>query len=236
MTEPVIILGMHRSGTSCLSGCLAEHGLALDAAQSESRYDHGALFENAAFRRINEAVMTYNGVNWRSPRADLSWPACQRERRDTLIATFDGIPHWGFKDPRTLFTLEGWLEAAPGARLVGALRHPLAVARSLHARNKFELAKGLELWRRYNERLLALHDRFDFPIMNYDWPQPLYEERFRRLTRRLGLPAGGKLTVLDPGLRHHQAGSDAIDPALDKLHAELSHRANQSLGYSGAPA
>jgi len=43
---------------------------------------------------------------------------------------------WGFKDPRTLLTLDGWLEALPEVSLAATFRHPLSVAGSLQERKQ----------------------------------------------------------------------------------------------------
>ena len=88
--------------------------------------------------------------------------------RDQFIEAHRQMTPWGFKDPRTVFTIEGWLEAVPDLRLVGTFRHPVPVARSLQRRGGRELGGWIDLWYLYNERLLKLRDRHSFDLVNFD--------------------------------------------------------------------
>lgn len=51
---------------------------------------------------------------------------------------------WGWKDPRTLFTLPLWLDLFPGARLVYIVRNGVDVASSLRVREKRELERRIK--------------------------------------------------------------------------------------------
>ena len=46
MNEGVIILGMHRSGTSCLTGCLKEYGLHLGDVSESNKHNKKGNQEN----------------------------------------------------------------------------------------------------------------------------------------------------------------------------------------------
>lgn len=180
LPPPVIVLGMHRSGTSVLAELLQACGLFIGR-----RYDHH--FETPFFQRLNMACLESAGATWFRPEPYLerhdSDPEfvrqCQSllERRvNTLFARkFLGWRHalgvqeprvsaWGWKDPRTCLTLDLWLPLFPGARLLHVVRHPLDVAISLerreHQRRKegrtpveesLDLDHGLRLWETYVE-------------------------------------------------------------------------------------
>ena len=88
------------------------------------------------------------------PPEQVTWQPVHNALPDAVIASHATDRFWGFKDPRTLFCLEGWLDVLPQLQMVAIVRHPEAVARSLQARNGMPLADGLELWRLYNSRLL----------------------------------------------------------------------------------
>ena len=117
------------------------------------------------------------------------------------------------RTPRTTLTLEGWLDALPHLEMVGTVRHPLAVARSLRGRPRGpELPEGLRLWTAYNARLWKWYCRRGFPIVSFDASADQLAAALREVTRRLDLP-GESLEAapfFDPELRHQ------IDPAEDE--------------------
>ena len=136
---------------------------------------------------------------------------------------------WGFKDPRTLFTIEGWQAAGTGLRPVGVFRHPGAVAESLTARDGLTIDEGLDLWQRYNERLLHLHRRRPFPLLCFDEGADSWRGTLRWLTEELDLHTTRAVTeAFDDGLRHHQRGDDEMLPAaVGRTYEALLARAHR---------
>jgi hypothetical protein len=224
---PLLILGMHRSGTSCLTGQLEEAGVWLGEVRRSSVHNAKGNRENPEIMNLNEAVLGDNGGAWDSPPAGpVQWSAPRLAERDRILAGYPADRVWGFKDPRTLFTLEGWRAALPGARLVGTVRHPLAVARSLNARSGMPLEDGLALWTRYNRRLLDIAEREDVPILSFDAPAPRYAAATMALIESLGIARSAAAPdFFAENLRHHCASDDIPLPAATAaLHAALQAR------------
>ena len=145
-----------------------------------------------------------------------------------MLATADGAP-WGFKDPRTLLTLPFWREALGDARLVGTFRHPARVARSLVSRDpSMPFDAALDLWLAYNRRLLALHARAPFPLLDFDTTPDAYVAAVDQLARGLGLSAarGDGDEFFEAGLRT-DAMPDGREVPADHaaLHAALQSAA-----------
>jgi hypothetical protein len=222
---------MHRSGTSCLAGTLEEAGVFLGDVFRKNRHNAKGNRENQRIIQLHDSMLAEHGGSWHAPPTETTWSAWHRQQRDEIIASYRDAPQWGFKDPRTLFTLDGWLEALPRLRLVGIVRNPLAVAESLRARNGFPLEHGLALWTRYNERLLTYQARLEFPLLSFDreddelrrvLAQALDELALRRqpprhatvsaVMRRIRPERGAasSLTFFDPELRHQREPSDAV--------------------------
>ena len=192
--KPVIILGMHRSGTSCLAGSLEQAGLYLGQVNTKARYNPKGNRENRDIMDLNDRVLSSAGGSWDNPPSSTAqWSADQIATQSAIIATYPTNKIWGFKEPRTLLTLEGWLDALPDARLVGTFRHPMAVAQSLCSRNKFPIEQGIGLWKAYNERLLQISQRRKISMMCFDWAPQHYSRALSNLSVRLDLtppPAG----------------------------------------------
>jgi hypothetical protein len=137
---PVLVVGMHNSGTTLLARILDRGGLFLGG--------DGAHGENRFFRdEVNEGLVLGTGDRWSrlpipSPEEVLSHVDAAR----ALVATrwleryrdlgYDGHSPWGFKDPRTCITLPLWLVLFPRAKVLHIARNPDDVAASLCRRRK----------------------------------------------------------------------------------------------------
>ncbi len=226
MSDVIAILGMHRSGTSSLTGLLEQAGVCLGTVATKSTWNAKGNRENRKIMDLHEELLRANGGGWDAPPPTVSWPARARAARDAIIRDYQGVPLWGFKDPRTVLVLEGWLEALPRLRLVGVFRHPLLVAESLQRRDGFSIEKGVRLWHVYNEALLAHHRRRAFPILSFD--VDAFTESFKRLTRLLRLPerSEGGWDFFDPGLRHQAPGIEMpLGDDTRRLYAALNELA-----------
>jgi hypothetical protein len=156
--QPVILLGMHRSGTAMIARLLDELGL---FQGSELQEDH----ESVWFLDINDLLLKRVNASWDHPgpiieflrnadafdltrrclEDDLSSSRSRQflglrwSQRSKSLLTYD--QPWGWKDPRTLFTLPLWLDLFPGAKLVCIIRNGVDVASSLRVRETRELER-----------------------------------------------------------------------------------------------
>jgi hypothetical protein len=163
--DPVIFIGMHRSGTSMLGRLLEEFGMFFGARKDEN---NEALF----FQDLNEWLLTQCGARWDAPAAfsEYFWrddevvrltelyirnllasPRCiqylgVRRFASGGIGRLD-IP-WGWKDPRNTFTLPIWLRIFPNAKVVSIERNGVDVAQSLRAREIKILEDGPRFYRK----------------------------------------------------------------------------------------
>jgi hypothetical protein len=215
---------MHRSGTSCLAGSLQELGLVLGDVITVAPHNAKGNRESKRIMDLHDDVLRESGGAWDRPpeQMALTWSAEHRVRRDAFIREFDEVPCWGFKDPRTLLTLDGWTEVLRNPLFVGTFRHPDAVARSLVKRNGRDRQRWLSLWRQYNERLVELRERIVFPIVSFDVPEDDYRASVARIGRTLGLPSIEAPRFFESALRHHTSDESASLPAeLASLYARL---------------
>ncbi len=127
----ICVLGMHRSGTSCLAGCLQEAGLELGDVVERAPHNPKGNRENLAIRSLNDDVLAYSNGAWDQPPENLRWTRGHRRRRDEIISGYAEFSPWGFKDPRTVLTLPFCGEVLPHLLFAGTFRHPMAVAGSL---------------------------------------------------------------------------------------------------------
>jgi hypothetical protein len=212
----VVILGMHRSGTSWLAGSLQERGLELGDVSLSNRHNARGNRENRTLMRLHEGVLTDSGGSWRAPPAELRWSAERRAALREFLADMNSRHgFWGAKDPRSLLLLQAWREEAPqGLMLIGIFRHPAAVHRSLAARDgSVTVEESARLWTHYNQRLLDEYERAPFPLLRFDVAESEREAALDAVCRTLGLAAAaGERAFFDAQLVHHTE-SDAV-PAV----------------------
>jgi hypothetical protein len=209
--QTIIILGMHRSGTSCLTGCLQQMGLNLRAVSNFNEYNLKGNKEDDSIAILNEKILNYNGGSWRNPPVKMNWTKEHEEIRDTILENYAQLPSpTGFKDPRMLFTLPFWLNKIANYDFIGTFRHPVHVAQSLYARKniRVEIADGYKLWNVYNQNLIRLQKTYGFNLMNFDLSPKDYLKQLLSTTKKLNLEQQTKsLNFFDNSLRNQQSAS-----------------------------
>lgn len=219
----ICVLGMHRSGTSALIGSLEQAGVNLGDVSRKNPYNRKGNREHPKFMELHDDILHSNGASWDRPPTNVAWNERQRAQRDKLILERGACSCWGFKDPRTLLLLEGWLEAIPHLEFIGTVRHPLSVADSLARRNRLEVKESLELWSVYNQRLLEYHRARHFPLLNFDAPAAEYRRKLLESLHRLRLqPVAHSLNFFEDDLRTSSMSAQTPMPAsVAALYASL---------------
>lgn len=118
-TRPVLVVGMHRSGTSAITRCLGLMGL--DFAKlgqgdfmPRSKEQPRGYWELQQVERFNNAVLKAHGYSWDKPPAP-GWipqnPGDVDELAGIIGRIFPRGSSWVCKDPRFCFLLPLWREA-----------------------------------------------------------------------------------------------------------------------------
>ncbi|MBI2963537.1 MAG: hypothetical protein HYY35_07265 [Deltaproteobacteria bacterium] len=242
----VVVLGMHRSGTSAVTRAVNLLGAALGDVRDRMppREDNPSGFwESASLTALNDELLEALDAQWSAPvspralREGLARLSCFRERAGEALRAVFPAPRSVWKDPRLSITLPFWLPLLePAPVFILTHRNPLEIAASLAVRNGFSKALSLALWERYVRSALEhVQGRAAFVVRFTD----LLEDRARCLAElrsflvRHDAAAGLDASVeesagdIDPRLRHHvrAAASFANDhdasPEQKDLHGVL---------------
>ena len=202
---------MHRSGTSLLAGSLEAAGLSLGEVNNAAPFNRKGNKENESIRDLNDALLAASGAAWnRPPGRQAPWSRDDEERARSLVGPYLAAKRpWGFKDPRTVWTVEGWLRLLPHARPVGVFRHPSLVVQSLMARSgdlAIDADHALRLWCAYNAELLRLQGEHGFPMLHFGTEEAFRDTFVVPLTafaRSIGL-TGSAACFFDAALLHQR--------------------------------
>ena len=229
----VVVLGMHRSGTSAIARVLSLLGLSLPRTPMgpSPGNELGHWGESERIRSVHNELLASAGSAWddvlpfphswqHSPLAD--------EYRSRMVevveAEYPGPAPFVLKDPRICRLVGFWISVLDqvGVRpaFVLPLRNPLEAAASLARRDGFTDSKGLLLWLRHV--LDAERDTREQPraFVTYDDVMRDWRSSAREISERIELswPRAGPRAAaeierfLSADQRHH-------DVSLDELNA-----------------
>lgn len=226
----LLVLGMHRSGTSALTRVASLLGadLPTDLMPPTPGNNDAGFWESLDVYNINDEILQSGGSRWDDWRPfNPAWfqsparPAFEVRAQRILEQVFAQSPFFVFKDPRICRLLPFWLDLLAQSNVtvkcVLPVRNPFEVAASLRQRDGFTPAKSFFLWLRHVldaelgsrglRRSFAAYDA----LMN-DW---------RRVVGRLS-------SDLDLAWPRYSASAEVeIDDFLDARHRH--HAANDAL-------
>lgn len=151
-TAPIVIIGMHRSGTTILTRILEDSGVYFGNIKDTNS-------ESFFFQRLNNWIMRQSGTNWDSAEMETNLDSekdieiikelagqLRNIRRIEFLGWANLFKYtdireidfnWGWKDPRNTFTFSFWNHLFPDAKIIHIYRNPIDVAESLKTREKY---------------------------------------------------------------------------------------------------
>jgi hypothetical protein len=231
--RPIVVIGMHRSGTSLVARILAAAGVQMGA-------DRNTHDESDFFRELNKKIFRAAHADWDWPlatvpaledkalcdnlAAHLSERCASKDARAYLGRRFGKADlgaqpgRWGWKDPRNTCTLPLWLRVFPDAQVVAAS----LVARERKRVGRLENAirssrclgpeRAFELWAEYVERSLDV--TAELP------PARVRDVRYERLVAKPYDAVRELLGFLELGL--DEAGVAALIGMIDPQRAQAA--------------
>ncbi|KZR84311.1 glycosyltransferase [Synechococcus sp. MIT S9504] len=178
----ILVVGMHRSGTSLLGSILEALGVALPGPLIPAdTHNPAGYFERSDIRALQEELLIDLQRWWPSEQGTLAlpqdWLTTPRAQRAAIclkrLLTVDLQQQrgpWAIKDPRSSLLLPLWRLVAAELnlplRLLLAFRHPAEVVTSLVNRDaaatEMTSARAQALWIRHQQQLLV--DAGDLPL------------------------------------------------------------------------
>ncbi len=234
-TRIVVVLGMHRSGTSAMTRGLHVLGVELGRRLLPPLADNTKGFwEDADINTFDTELLHFLGHDWHTLA-----PITRSELERQEIAAFklraaallrrklQGVSVFGLKDPRIARILPFWQEvfAHVGVDVgyVIAVRHPLSVAGSLKKRDEFDFEKSSYLWLAHVVPSMLDSEGSPRVVVDYDLLMAQPEKELGRVAAALSLPFDASAPALREyvqefladELRHTQFHMDDLKWAPD---------------------
>lgn len=166
----LIVLGMHRSGTSVLARLLNMMGAYFGPegiSTGANKENPKGFWERRDVRNLNDFVLKSIDCDWNKvsefsiKRLSESVLEGFRTRASSIVLELDSHRPWMMKEPRFCLLVELWKQHLEIPVFIHIHRNPLEVAQSLQKRNGIPLHAGIALWEKYN--LSALKASQDMP-------------------------------------------------------------------------
>lgn len=225
--KAVVVLGMHRSGTSALAGLLTRLGCDGPATPlGPSANNPIGHFESQPLYLLQDELLASAGSSWvdYQPFPD-SWMTSPKgdefrgRLRDLLEAEYGNSGFFVVKDPRNCRMVPLWREVLAGLQIqplfVHTHRNPLEVAGSLQERNGLDLEYGCLVWLRHILDAEAgsrgqIRSFTSYDQLLEDWPTEV-----EKIASDLGISwpryTGSQVAQLNamiaPELKHNSAGN-----------------------------
>jgi GT2 family glycosyltransferase len=234
----VVVLGMHRSGTSLVTRGLQALGVDLGTKlmpPSEGNNDKG-FWEDLDIHDLNEELLHHFKISWDSVRSvqDSLFSSedmdCFIDRAASILSDKTGDTSlFGFKDPRLCVLMPFWLQVFQKLNVklsyVIAYRDPWNVATSLEQRDGFDVQKGYYLWLVHMTKAVSYCDLENTVIVDYDRLLAEPSSQIRRLAAALSLKikdSGNGIRAfseqfIDSSLRRNCLTLDEVDSIPDHI-------------------
>lgn len=239
----LIVLGMHRSGTSALTGAVGLCGawLGEDVELTAANFENPKGFwERRDIRSMCDRLLYAAGADWWKvaafEKSAVPHATIAEEGRafGQVVAKLEAHGTWAIKEPRLCLLLPILRPFVFSPVCIHVYRNPLDVAESLRTRNGFGLAEGLALWEVYNRNALRASAGLPRISVSYEMLISDPEETLAVLIRDLSslgvtdlaLPSTEVIEAfIAPSLRHHgtsKAGTaDFLSPSQRSLWSQL---------------
>jgi hypothetical protein len=176
----MLVLGMHRSGTSALAGCLKIMGCETPAnAMDPHKSNEKGFFESRLICQLNDEILAVANSHW-SNFLPLNWDWLKsdhgKQLKDRAIeilkGEFSNASPIVLKDPRISRLLPFWQQVLDfcGYRILALViyRHPDEAAKSLQDRYSFDVDYCRLLWLQYVLESEKDSRKLDRSALSYD--------------------------------------------------------------------
>lgn len=197
----VLVLGMHRSGTSLITRGLKVLGVALgDKFLDEAPDNEKGFWEDSDVMELNSAILKkLSEHDWhtltpfsKNQLKEEYFEIYKEQATELLSGKIKNKTILGIKDPRFCRLLPFWDKVLKSLEIevsyIISIRNPLSVAHSLQKRDGFDFEKSFYLWLSYIIPSIIDSANHQRVVVDYDLMMEQPEKQLGRISKALDLP------------------------------------------------
>jgi len=150
--KTVVVLGMHKSGTTLISEMLHKSGVSMVSHNvGRGEYSSGRTYERQETKDINKSLLQAHNTHSLDINLRIPYTTDENEKSIKRVIKNNSTQSkpWGFKDPRNTLTYNIWSKHLPTHKVIAVFRHPA------------------EVWARYSSRSTATDPRIALPVFHH---------------------------------------------------------------------
>lgn len=248
----ILVLGMHRSGTSAVARLLNLLGCYVgpeEKLMTANEANPKGFWERLDVVEANDRALELMGGCWYDvadlkPAGNLSEPELGglNDELRKIVAGLDAHRPWMIKDPRLCLSLPLWLRWLECPVFVLTHRDPAQIARSLRQRDDFPLEVGLALWEAYVLSSLRLSAGYPRLVVHYEellarpleTVQKLHEFLVEQGISGLRMPGEGEISAFVDVRLQRSRTSEAEAEALPNWTSRVVQLIDRAEGFEDA--
>jgi len=234
----ILVLGMHCSGTSALTGMLGLLDVYLGSElMEESIANVKGYYESNTLCRINDKLLYQIDSSWDDvffEEEKISNVKDVGDLKNYIKKEFEHSDNFAIKDPRIVFLFPVYKrvlkELGINVKIIIPFHHPIEVTSSLNRKNNFSYEKGILLWAYHF--LLAEKSSREFERVFIGFNELILNSRsvLILISEKLHISFKSKYTenikqineFLEFGLKHHNQSIDDLSENSYKIVREIS--------------
>ena len=227
----LVIMGMHRSGTSALAGLLNQLGVEMGSClmPAQEGVNEKGFWEQEEIVSVHDRLLQYYGLSWDDPRhLPRDWwleefpQHCLEEICRIIADDMKDSALWAIKDPRMCRLMPLWHQVFSRLNIeplfLCIVRNPLEVAASLYARDRIPKDLVLLLWVQHNLEALDGTLGYERRFIGYKQLLTQGEVLLRGILQEYSIDLKTSRPVshkedqfLSAKLRHHNISDDELE-------------------------
>ena len=257
----IVVLGMHRSGTSAVTRALQVMNVNLGDRLMPAAEDNSSkgFFEDIDICALNVKILKALEIEWFSLASVEAHDLETLRKKGYFLLAVELLkskrarfPIFAFKDPRVAKLLPFWhavfQHCGFDVSYVVTVRHPRSVAKSLAKRDGFDLDQGYLLWLDHMIKIISFSQESPCVYVDYDRLIQTPDTQLKRMSTALRLKLDAvevksfKTEFLDPSLRHTVFTRDDLDidasclPLVREIYSALVGLTSITVTKRGRPA
>lgn len=222
MTEPIFVLGCHRSGTSVVAGLLYKAcGVSMGELMPPTDDNPLGYFEALGVVEAHRDLLGQMERDWTCPPSTFRPGLLDLSSLAEQVDIHKQLPNvWAMKDPRSMFLLPAWSHlGVDRVRLIAVVRPPADTVRSIEARDNIRQDRAEAIVDAYLRRLSEIAEKVPLPVIRFPGNGDSLITQVRDLAASLDLPWDEEAARLffDESLVRNRSQLRDTSPAYDDL-------------------